>query len=357
MLSNSFPPTPTSLKGRATELSALQRRLTDQRIQRLALVGGGGSGKSVLACAIGHRLRKHFAGGIYWIRVGAWDATTLFQMFARKLGADPSTGSQGLRRALSKKEQVLIVLDNHENDRAMATFLDALNLPNVVWLLTARRCLLSGVEIFAVVPPLVTSAKDAFPRVAALTKLLRWNPLALDIADALVRTRAVSVVPLQSWLIAHGLGKVRLMAHEDDIAEVRGLFEWAWARLTARSRRMLVVLASCEGDDIDEASLFKIAHAGTAGPQALQALTRWHLVQEPVSRRYTVHAVIRHAVQAKKQLPGKVYFDHYVTLLERDTTRVAQEQTHLYAAMDYAHRHSSLKDTLRVQSLATLLGD
>ncbi|MDX2024512.1 MAG: hypothetical protein SF187_30000 [Deltaproteobacteria bacterium] len=351
-----FPPAPVSLKGRTTELRALQHRLTDGRIARLALVGGGGSGKSLLACAIGHRLRAHFTGGLVWLRVGNWDTTTLFQMFARKMGANPTGGARGLRRTLGQLGPVLIVLDNHENDAALARFLDELNVPNVVWLITARRCLLSGVEIFAVVPPLVTSAQDAFPRVAPLTKLLRWNPLALDIADALVHTRAVSVRALHSWLLSHGLGQVRVMAHEDDIAEVRGLFEWAWAKLAPASRRQLVVLASSEGDDIDEASLFALARTGKGGEQALGALRRWHLVQEPVTGRFTVHAVIRYAVQTKKQLPGKLYFDHYVPLLERDKERVVQEQTHLYAAMDYAHRNSSLVDALRVQELATLLG-
>lgn len=357
MLTNAFPPVPTTLKGRTTELRALQHRLTDGRIARLALIGGGGSGKSLLACAIGHRLRSHFTGGLVWLRVGGWDTHTLLQMFARKVGVDPATGVRGLRRALRPLGPVLIVLDNHENDRAMARFLDEMDLPNVVWLITARRCLLSGVEIFAVVPPLVTSAQDAFPRVATLTKLLRWNPLALDIADALVRTRAVSVAALRGWLTGHGLGKVRVMAHEDDIAEVRGLLEWAWARLHPGSRRMLIVLASSEGDDIDQTSLCTLARVGKGGSLALQALVVWHLVQEPVAGRFTVHAVIRHAVQTKKQLPAKLYFDHYVHLLEHNPTRVPQEQTHLYAAMDYAHRHCSLGDMLRVQNLATLWGE
>ena len=344
------------MKGRATELRALHKRLTDGHTQRLALIGGGGSGKSLLAAAIGHRLRPHFPGGVYWLRVGAWDASTLYEMFARKLATDPAMGVRGLRQALASKGRVLVVLDNHEDDRAMAKFLDALALPNVVWLLTARRCLLSGVEIFAVVPPLVTSAENAFPRVAALTKLLRWNPLALDIADALVGTRAVTVAALRGWLVAHGLGKVAVMDHEDDIAEVRGLFEWAWQRLTPVSRRMLIVLASSEGDDMDKTSLLTLARAGRGGDDALAVLERWHLVQEPVAGRYTVHAVIRHAVHKKKRLSGSLYFEHYVGLLEREPARVAQEQTHLFAAMDFAHRHSSLVEALRVHKLATLLG-
>lgn len=351
-----FPPRPQGLKGRATELRALEKRLTDGHTQRLALIGGGGSGKSFLASAVGHRLRPHFTGGLYWLRVGAWDTSTLYEMFARKLGTDPTKGVQGLRRALDVKRPVLVVLDNHEDDRAMARFLDALAVPSVVWLLTARRCLLSGVEIFAVVPPLVTSAENAFPRVAALTKLLRWNPLALDIADAFVGTQAVSVAALRTWLVEHGLGQVRVMDHEDDIAEVRGLFEWAWQRLAPASRRMLVVLASSEGDDMDRDSLLTLARAGRKDADALEALVRWHLVQEPVMGRYTVHAVIRHAVHKKKRLDGAIYFRHYVQLLERQPERVAEEQTHLFAAMDYAHRNSALGEALRVHKLATLLG-
>ena len=40
---------------------------------------------------------------------------------------------------------------------------------DVTWIVTARRCLLSGVEIFPVVPPLSTSGGQAFRRVAALS--------------------------------------------------------------------------------------------------------------------------------------------------------------------------------------------
>ena len=172
-------------------------RVASGRSPRLALVGGGGSGKSLLACALGHRVRRLFPGGVHWFRVGAWDASTLFEMLGRRLGLpgapDSATRARLLDRALAARGRTLIVLDNHESDRSLARFLDSLRAAPVQWLVTARRCLLSGVEIFPVVPPLVTSGESAFPRVAALTALLRWNPLALDIADGLVGSRAVSL--------------------------------------------------------------------------------------------------------------------------------------------------------------------
>ena len=68
----------------------------------------------------------------------------------------------------------------------MARLLDELSGTPATFVITARRCLLAGVLVFPVTAPLVTSGRAAFPRVARLTRTLRWNPLALDIADSIV---------------------------------------------------------------------------------------------------------------------------------------------------------------------------
>jgi hypothetical protein len=223
----------------------------------------------------------------------------------------------------------------------------------VSWIITARRCLLSGVAIFPVVAPLVHARRSAFPRVAALTRLLRWNPLALDIADALVADGALTVGVLGAWLIEQGVTRVRVMAHEDDVVEVRLLCEWAWARLPAAARRMLAVLAHCPGDHIDGQSLAVLARtrAGAEASQALQQLRRWRLVQEPTSGRFALHAVVRYALAGKSTVPAERYFRHYVRMLERDPGRVSAELTHLFAAMDHAQASSSVAKILKVESL------
>ena len=52
-------------------------------------------------------------GGLVWLRVGNWDTTTLFQMFARKMGANPTGGARGLRdeglldSALARPQNIL----------------------------------------------------------------------------------------------------------------------------------------------------------------------------------------------------------------------------------------------------------
>jgi hypothetical protein len=341
-------PPPPRLKGRRAELATLEAALTSGRLARLALVGGGGSGKSVLAAALAHRLRARFPGGVAWFRVGNWDHRTLLQMVALRLGAPREPLVESVRDALAARGRMLLVLDNHENDRAMARFLGALEGTPVTWLLTARRCLLSGMAIFPVVAPLMQARRDAFPSVRALTGLLRWNPLALDIADALVTTRAATPESLRAWLVAEGVERVRVMDHEDDVSEVRLLVDWAWARLSAAARRTLIVLACSPGDHMDAPSIATLARAPRG---ALAALRRWRLVQEPAPGRFALHAVVRHALAARGTVPAERFFAHYVALLERRPGRFAVEQSHVFAAMDHAQAASSLNKILRVEAL------
>jgi hypothetical protein len=198
----------------------------------------------------------------------------------------------------------------------------------------------------------VTSHRNAFPRVGPLTQLLRWNPLALDIADRLVATGALTLTQLRDWLTAGGVERVVVMNHEDDVIEVRLLVDWAWPRLAPAARRTLAALAHSEGDDIDRDSLFALAGAG---PKDLASLQRWHLVQEPLAARFTLHAVVRQAVQSRTRFSPERYFIHYIRLLERHPERVDLEQTHLFAAMDHAHRTSNLRAAIRLERLLARL--
>jgi hypothetical protein len=341
--------------GRTTELAALSARLKSGKIKRVAMVGAGGSGKSLLACALGHRLRRHYPGGTHWFRVGAWDASTLFEMLGRRLGGTGPDRIAAVRAALSNRGRTLIVLDNHESDKALAKFLEPLRDLEVTWIVTARRCLLAGVDIFPVVPPLATSGGSAFRRVAGLTALLRARPLALDIADRLVATGAITVTALRRWLVEAGIERLSVMRNEDDVVEVRLLVDWAWPRLSRGARDMMAVLAHSEGDDIDGPGLAELSHHRKGARASLQALRRWHLVQEPLEGRFALHAVIREAVLQRTHVPRARFFHHYVHLLERHPERVHLEQTHLFAAMDHAHATSDLGAVLRLERLLARL--
>jgi len=343
------------MKGRNAELQTLARTIVTTRPTRIALIGSGGSGKSMLAAALGYSLRAEFGGRIDWFRTGAWGFHTLSEMLALRFCTGLGEGRvQRLRKFLSVGPQRLIVLDNHEDDRAMERLFEAFADASATFVITARRCLLSGVLIFPVVAPLVTSGQSAFPRVAGLTRLLRWNPLALDIADSIVASRAASAKALGEFLQDAGVTRVRALEHEDDLPEIALLIQWAWPRLRVEARRALAVLAHMEGDHMDVVSLGRLARVARLGP-ALADLERWHLVQQPLRERYTLHAVVRHAVARRtKPAPDRV-FAHYVTLLERHPERLELEQSHLFAAMEHAYRKSDMNALLRVNALAQRL--
>jgi hypothetical protein len=345
------------MKGRSAEVRTLADAIDATRPTRIALVGPGGSGKSMLAAALGHRLRTTFDGRIDWFRSGAWGFYTLSEMLALRFGTGRGEGRvPRLQEFLSNGPERLIVLDNHENDRAIQRLFETFAESNATFVITARRCLLAGVLIYPVTAPLVTSGESAFPRVRALTRLLRWNPLALDIADSIVKSRAASVKALTEFLRDAGIAKVRALEHEDDLPEIALLIAWAWPRLSKAARRVLGVLAHVDGDHMDVASLAKLARVAKLGP-ALTELERWHLVQQPVSERYTLHAVVRYAVAHRTKPDPDRLFSHYVTLLERHPQRLELEQSHLFASMEHASRKNDMDGLLRIEALARRLGD
>jgi hypothetical protein len=352
----SFPPIPPTLKGRAEEIRLLASRLRATHPGALALVGPGGSGKSTLAAALGHRVAQAFPGGVHWFRVGAWSASTLLTMLAIRFGTSRRHVVPGLRRHLGARPGSLVVLDNHEDDAAVAELLNALSGTATSWVITARRCLLAGVTVYPVNPPMVLQNRPPYRSVASLTQLLRHNPLALSVADALVSQGAASVSELERYLLRHGADRVQVIADEDDLPEVRLLVDWVFRRLDPAERRLLGVLAHAAGDHVDQGSLLALCRAGRRGDGALERLLAWRLVQEPFAGRFTVHATVRRALIHRLPSIGARLFTHYMNLLEQDPGRLDAEQTHLFAAMDFAAREGQLADRMRLARLLRGLG-
>jgi hypothetical protein len=356
-----FPPFPAGLKGRRQELATLARMIRSVPKARMALVGGGGSGKSMLACALGYRVKADFPGGIHWFRSGPWDTRTLGEMLAIRFGSSRERHRlfRSLRETFAKRGSTFVVLDNHENDRAVAALLNELGDAPVTWVVTARRCLLGGMYVFPVVAPLATTGKTAFPRVRSLSTLLRYSPLALGIADAFVGSGAIRAPALRAWLVEQGVDRVRVIAHEDDLPEVALLVDWAWPKLTLEERRILAVLAHLDGDHMAAESVCTLARAGggRTDEEALARLRAWNLVQRPLPGRYALHAVVRYAVARRTRFDAGRILDHYIDLLERHPERLDLEQTHLYAAMDYAQGRSDVGFILRVGRLTASLAD
>ncbi len=348
------PPAPPSFRGRTAELATLARFIRTSHPAVLALIGAGGSGKTTLAAALVRRLRAFFEGRVAWLRIGAWDEVTVGKMMAMQLGVPTTSGLGGLKSALAAAGPSLIVLDNHESDRATSRVLGALAGTPVTWVLTARRCLLGGVTPFPVIAPLVGQRRDPFPRVAPLTRLLRWHAVALDIADALVATRRATVRDLERRLVARGVGRITPVEHEDDVPEVRGVVAEALRVLPPPSRRLLSVLAAMGGDNLGREGLAAIARPATL-ERSLAPLLACRLVQEPHPGRFTLHATVRHAIRATHPFDEDVLAQRVLGWLERDPTTLQAEQTHLYSLMDWAQERRDLGLILRVQDLAERL--
>lgn len=352
-----FPPRPT-LRGRDVELRTLARLVRETAPSRVALVGPGGSGKSVLTAALGHAVARAYPGGVHWFRVGAWDARTVLEMLALRFGTTRTRHAlaPALRAHLRARGATLVVLDNHEDDAASAQVLAALGDAAATVVLTARRCLLAGVLVYPVTAPFVTRGAVAFPRVASLTRSLRWNPLALDLADALVAAGASDPAALAAHLARVGALQVRPVEHEDDVPEVRALVDLGWSGLAPEARRMLGVLVLAEGDSVDTSSLAALARVRPPAARAAVArLKTLRLVQEPFAGRFALHAVVRHALVPRVRGTSARVHAHYVALLERDPRRFAEEQTHLFAAMDDAQRRGDLARMLRIDRLLAQL--
>jgi hypothetical protein len=103
------------------------------------------------------------------------------------------------------------------------------------------------------------------------------------------------------------------------------------------------------------ASLAHLARVRDADA-ALAPLIRHRLVQEPLTGRFTLHAVVRHAIKRRTLADPERWYAHYLRLLERDPSRLALEQTHLFAAMDHCNRKGDLGGMLRIEELLSSLG-
>ncbi len=218
-----LPSDVTTLVGRRRELDSAARHLSESRL--VTLVGTGGVGKSRLALAVGQRLRRGFADGVWLVELAELTRSELLAVSVMHVLAPDHVGeSEDDLVGYVGDKQLLLILDNCEHlGDSPAKLVDQLlrHCPNARVLATSREALRMPGETLYEIPPLsvppadeVTTRERArsfesvelfceraaaaapwfvltdenLPQILAICRLLDGLPLAVELAAMGMRT-------------------------------------------------------------------------------------------------------------------------------------------------------------------------
>ncbi len=323
-----LPPHGGHFTGRAAELAVLTR-LLDQAAEDapgtvvISAIGGtAGVGKTALGVRWAHQVAGRFPDGQLYVNLRGYDprrpmpATEALAGFLRALGvpgqdlpADPDERAARYRSLLAGR-RTLVFLDNAGSVEQVRPLLPG--TPSCVTIVTSRDSLAGLVvrdgatrvdldllplaEAVAVLRDLIGQRVDADPAAAvALAGQCDRLPLALRVAAELSVTRPG--VPLASLVRELDDQQRRLDlldAGGDPRTAVRAVFSWSYRQLDAAAARAFRLAGLHPGDDLDAGAAAALAGVTTAeAGQALDRLTRAHLVQPARPGRYVMHDLLR----------------------------------------------------------------
>ena len=162
-----IPPQPTRLVGREHELEALAELLRDRDVRLVTLTGAGGIGKTRLAAEAALRAQSEFAGGVFFVGLGATREPELVaSIVAAALGAggNPSAPAAGIADRLRGRD-ALLVLDTFEHLLDAAPWVGELlaACPALTVLVTSREPLRLRAEREQPVAPLESPEVGTLP--------------------------------------------------------------------------------------------------------------------------------------------------------------------------------------------------
>ncbi|MBI3369879.1 MAG: tetratricopeptide repeat protein [Burkholderiales bacterium] len=267
---HSMPAERDGFVGRVDALRALARRLDDDGVRLVSVLGVGGAGKTRLAlrCAWG-RLGE-YPGGIWFCDVSrARDLDGLVQAVARGLDvalgrADPVVH---LGRAIAGRGRCLVILDNFEQvarlaEDTLGAWLD--RAAQARFLVTTRELLGIAGEQAMVLGPLARSdamalfglraaaAGRALPALGPehsateqLVGMLDGLPLAIELAAA--RLRAMSPQAMLARMHERFSVLMSQAGRRDRQATLRATFDWSWELLPPVEKSALAQLSVFSG--------------------------------------------------------------------------------------------------------------
>jgi predicted ATPase len=185
--SDNLPRQASAFVGRGAELEEIQKRLEDEAVRLLTLVGPGGTGKTRLAIRAAADHVDRFEDGVFFVDLSAVsDTESVLTAIARAIGLSETSDEPmlvELTRQL-REQRALLVLDNFEQVTAAAT--TALQLlgecPGLKLLVTSREALHVRGEHLLPVPPL--SLPPDAPRQLSAEQLARFEAIQLFVERA-----------------------------------------------------------------------------------------------------------------------------------------------------------------------------
>jgi tetratricopeptide (TPR) repeat protein len=287
-----------------------------------AVSGTAGVGKTALALRWAHRVRGEFPDGQLYINLHGFDpepplsSADALAGFLRALGlAGTSIPVSVEERAAAFRSAVdgrrmLILLDNAASVEQIRLLLPG--TPSCVVVVTSRDSLVGLVarhsarrldldllpleEAVSLLGALIGARVAAEPAATVtLARLCARLPLALRVAAELAVARpAIGLAQLVSELADEQRRLELLDAGGDDRTAVRGVFSWSYRHLPAVAARAFRLIGLHPGPDFDLYAVAALtdASAGQA-QQAMDLLSRAHLIQSHHPGRYCMHDLLR----------------------------------------------------------------
>lgn len=377
----------TSFVGRVDALQKIEALL--QRCNLLTITATGGMGKTRQVLEAAHRLKDHFADGVYFVDLTKIsDVKDILSLIMSTIGLTEDSSQDPLAQIQHylHDREMLLILDNFEHVIEAANLIAHIisDAPQLRVLVTSREPLkLYGEQLFRLAPLSLDESCQLFreriravdaefhrtetsdAQVEAICRHLEGLPLAIELAA--MRFRNMSLEEILDGLTA------QLDVLTSDLRGVpkrqRTLFhtiDWSYALLTPEQATLFRQLAVFRGGWTHQA----LTHT-SACADVLPDLVDKNLVKRSLSgiQRYTMLETIReyalyqlrqHDEEASAQAAHAEWVLGFAEAAERDlrtdrqpeaVARIKDEQDNIRVALDYlAHRPDKLEVYARIIS-------
>jgi tetratricopeptide (TPR) repeat protein len=280
-------------------------------------------GKTTLAVRWAHQVAGRFPDGQLYVNLRGFDPAGppvapgqairgFLEALSVPAGQLPGSldAQAGLYRSLLAGQRMLILIDNARDVSQVRPLLPG--SAGCLVLITSRERLTGLIAAEAAVPVTldvltvpearamlrsrlgaarVLAEPDSVTRLIELTARL---PLALSVATARAAQRPSSPLAGLVSELEDVWGRLDALDAGDGVTSVRAALSWSYQQLSEPAARMFRLLSLHPGPDVGAAAAASLAGLGPAqAAQALDELSRTHLVAEPTPGRFTFHDLLR----------------------------------------------------------------